>query len=145
MVGGHATGRATAWALANAVIICLYTLADGAGVRASGNAAGYVVWLFVFQGLPFGLGVLAWKRRELLQHMARSWPRAGVGALLSGLSYGIALWAMTQAPVAIVAALRETSVIFGALIGAWFLKEGHLSARLSGAAVVLAGLVALKL
>ena len=52
---------------------------------------------------------------------------------------------MTHAPVAIVAALRETSVIFGALIGAWLLKEGHLRARLGGAATVLAGLIALKL
>ena len=52
---------------------------------------------------------------------------------------------MTQAPVAIIAALRETSVMFAALIGAWLLKEGHLRQRLSGASVVLAGLVALRL
>ena len=65
--------------------------------------------------------------------------------MLSGLSYGIALWAMTRAPVAVVAALRETSVIFAALIGAWLLKEGHLRERIWGAAAVLAGLIALKL
>ena len=52
---------------------------------------------------------------------------------------------MTRAPVAVVAALRESSVIFAALIGAWLLHEGHLKERLTGAAVVLAGLVALKL
>jgi drug/metabolite transporter (DMT)-like permease len=143
--GRRVTGRATAWALANAVIIALYTLADGTGVRASGGAERYIVWLFFFMGLPFGLIVLALKRGAFLRHAARHWWRGIAGAALSGISYGIALWAMTQAPVAIVAALRETSVIFGALIGAWLLKEGQLKPRLAGAAAVLAGLIALKL
>jgi len=143
--GGGASRKATAWALASAAIISLYTLADGAGVRVAGDAWRYVVWLFVVHGLPFSLGVLAVKRGVFLRHAAANWPRGAAGALLSGVSYGIALWAMTRAPVAIVAALRETSVIFAALIGAWLLKEGHLRQRLSGAAVVLAGLVALKL
>lgn len=145
LAGGGASRKATVWALLNALIIALYTLADGAGVRASGDAWAYVVWLFVVHGLPFSLGVLAVKRKVFLRHAAKNWRRGLAGALLSGASYGIALWAMTQAPVAIVAALRETSVIFAALLGAWFLKEGHLRQRLSGAAVVLAGLVALKL
>jgi len=145
LAGGGATPRATAWAIANAVIICLYTLADGAGVRVSGGAERYVVWLFVFNGLPFGLGVIALKRRAFLRHATAHWRRGAAGAMLSGLSYGIALWAMTRAPVAIVAALREISVIFAALIGAWLLKEGHLRERIWGATAVLAGLIALKL
>jgi len=149
MAGGgasrKATRSATFWALLNALIIAIYTLADGAGVRVSGDALGYVVWLFVVHGLPFSLGVLAVKRGAFLRHAAKNWPRGFAGALLSGLSYGIALWAMTRAPVAIVAALRETSVIFAALIGAWLLKEGHLRERIWGAAAVLAGLIALKL
>jgi phosphonate utilization associated putative membrane protein len=145
MAGGGANRKATAWALASALIIAVYTLADGAGVRASGGAERYVVWLFLFMGLPFGLAVLALKRGALIAHAQHHWLRALTGAVLSGLSYGIALWAMTQAPVAIVAALRETSVIFAALLGAWLLKEGHLKERLAGAAAVLAGLVALKL
>ena len=145
LAGGGASRAATTWALTNAVIIALYTLADGAGVRASGDAWAYVVWLFVVHGLPFSLGVLVIKRGVFLRHAAKNWKLGLAGALLSGASYGIALWAMTRAPVAIIAALRETSVNFGALIGAWFLKEGHLRQRLSGAVVVLAGLVALKL
>ena len=145
MAGGGASRKATAWALASALIIALYTLSDGAGVRLSGGAERYLVWLFLFMGLPFGLTVLAMKRGALIGHARRYWMRSLAGALLSGLSYGIALWAMTRAPVAIVAALRETSVIFAALIGAWWLKEGHLRERMAGAAAVLAGLIALKL
>jgi drug/metabolite transporter (DMT)-like permease len=145
LVGGGASRNATAWALLNALVIALYTLADGTGVRVAGSAVGYVVWLNLFLGLPFGLAVLAIRRGEFVRHAARHWRRGLAGAVLSGLSYGIALWAMTRAPVAVVAALRETSVIFAALIGAWFLGEGHLRARITGAAVVLAGLIALKL
>lgn len=145
MAGGGASRRATGWALLNALVIAVYTIADGAGVRLAGSAEGYVVWLFLFMGLPFGLAVLAIKRGEFLRHAARYWRRGLAGGVLSGLSYGIALWAMTRAPVAVVAALREISVIFAALIGAWFLKEGHLRERLAGAAVVFAGLVALRL
>ena len=145
MAGGGANRKATAWALFSALIIAIYTLADGRGVRLAGGAERYVVWLFLFMGLPFGLVVFALKRGAFLRHAARHWWRGLAGAVLSGLSYGIALWAMTRAPVAIVAALRETSVIFAALIGAWLLKEGHLKERLAGAAAVLAGLIALKL
>jgi drug/metabolite transporter (DMT)-like permease len=145
IAGGGASRRATAWALANAAIIAVYTLVDGTGVRASGGAERYIVWLFFFMGLPFGLIVLALRRGELLRHAAQHWWRGVAGAVLSGMSYGIALWAMTRAPVAVVAALRETSVIFGALIGAWLLKEGHFRERIWGAAAVLAGLIALKL
>lgn len=142
---GKNAAAATLWALASASIIAVYTLIDGAGVRVSGGAERYLIWLFVFLGLPFGLAVLAMKRGILLRHAARHWWRGVTGAVFSGLSYGIALWAMTRAPVAIIAALRETSVIFAALIGAWLLKEGHLRERLAGAIAVLAGLVALKL
>lgn len=143
--GRGASGTATAWALGCAAIIGIYTLADGAGVRVAGGAERYVVWLFLFMGLPFGLLVLAWKPGALVRHARAHWARGLAGATLSALSYGIALWAMTRAPVAVVAALRETSVIFAALIGAMLLKEGRLGRRLAGAAIVLAGLVALKL
>jgi drug/metabolite transporter (DMT)-like permease len=135
----------TLWALGSSVVIAIYTLIDATGVRVSGGTERYVVWLFVFIGLPFGLTVLATRRRAFLRHAAQYWWRGVAGALMSGLSYGIALWAMTRAPVALVAALRETSVIFAALMGAWLLKEGHLKERLVGAAAVLAGLIALKL
>jgi drug/metabolite transporter (DMT)-like permease len=145
VAAGKGAAAATLWALAGAAIIALYTLIDATGVRASGGTERYVVWLFVFIGLPFGLAVLALKRGEFLRHAARHWWRGVAGAAMSGLSYGIALWAMTRAPVAVVAALREVSVLFAALIGAWLLKEGSIGPRLAGAAAVLTGLVALRL
>jgi drug/metabolite transporter (DMT)-like permease len=136
---------ATGWALANAAIIAAYTLVDAAGVRAAGGAARYVVWLFFFMGLPYVLLVLAVRRRALVSHTLCYWRRGLLGGGCVVASYGIALWAMTRAPVAAVAALRETAVVFGALIGAWLLKEGHVRRRLAGAAVVFAGVAALRI
>jgi drug/metabolite transporter (DMT)-like permease len=120
-------------------------MVDASGVRAAGGALRYVLWVFLLMGLPFGLIVIALKRGEFVRHAARHWRRGLAGGALSAASYGIALWAMTQAPVAAVAALRETSVIFAALIGAYILKEGHARQRLSGAVAVVIGVIALKL
>jgi drug/metabolite transporter (DMT)-like permease len=133
------------WALANACIIASYTLVDAAGVRAAGKAEAYVVWRGALNAWPFLLIVLWWKRGALLEHARASWPRALAGGTLAACAYGVVLWAMTRAPVAAVSALRETSVIFGALIGAWLLKEGHIARRVGGAVTVAAGIVALKL
>ncbi|HSA88631.1 MAG TPA: DMT family transporter [Burkholderiales bacterium] len=135
----------TRWALANAMIIAVYTLIDAAGVRASGSPAGYVLWLFVIDALPFPLLVLFLRKQQLLRYAGKFWLRGLLGGVLSAGAYGIALWAMTRAPVAAVAALRETSVIFAALIGAWLLKEGHVARRIAGAVTVAAGVIALKI
>jgi drug/metabolite transporter (DMT)-like permease len=135
----------TTWALCNAVIIASYTLVDAAGIRLSGSPAGYVLWLFVVDALPFPLAVLLIRKRPALEYVARHWARGLLGGVLSAGAYGVALWAMTRAPVAAVAALRETSVIFAALIGAWLLKEGHIARRVAGAVTVAAGVIALKI
>jgi drug/metabolite transporter (DMT)-like permease len=141
----HESRRSLGWALANAGIIASYTLVDAAGVRAAGKAEAYVVWLFTLDALPFSLVILWLKRETLLPYARRFWLRGVVGGTLSAGAYGVVLWAMTRAPVAAVSALRETSVVFGALIGAWLLKEGHIARRVAGAATVAAGIVALKL
>jgi drug/metabolite transporter (DMT)-like permease len=141
-----ATSRAAlGWALLNAVIIGSYTLVDAAGVRASGKAQVYVVWLFALDALPFSLLIAYVKRKEIFPYARQFWLRGVVGGALSAGAYGVVLWAMTRAPVAAVAALRETSVIFAALMGAWLLREGHIARRVAGAAIVAAGVVALKL
>jgi drug/metabolite transporter (DMT)-like permease len=77
--------------------------------------------------------------------MRKRWPRALLGTIASMGAYGIALWAMTQAPVAIVAALREVSVLFAALIGAWFLKETFGFQRGAGTLLIVGGVAALRL
>lgn len=141
-------GKALAFALANAAIIALYTVIDGIGVRISGDALAYVATLFLFDGIPFLLLVL-WRRpgqrRAALGYMAGRWKLALVGSAASLGSYGIALWAMTRAPIAIVAALRETSVLFAALIGALFLREAFGWQRAAGTLVIVAGVMMLRL
>jgi drug/metabolite transporter (DMT)-like permease len=136
---------AAGWAFANAGIIALYTLIDGSGARASGNAFAYVTWLIFLESLPF-LAWIAWRRgRPAVLYLRRGWRRGLTGGACSLGAYAIVLFAMTRAPVAAVAALRETSVLFAALIGALWLKEGLGPMRLAGAASVVAGVAALKL
>ena len=142
---GRHSRAALQWALANAVIIAAYTLVDSTGARASGNPLAYVCWLLALEGLPY-LAFVLWRgRRAAVSYLIRSQRLAWIGGFGSLAAYAIVLWAMTRAPVAAVAALRETSVIFAALIGAVWLKEGFGMMRLVGAASVVAGIAALKL
>jgi phosphonate utilization associated putative membrane protein len=138
--------RAVGFALANAVVIAIYTVIDALGARASGNALQYVATLFAIDGWPFALMVFARRGGAKVWPYARvRWPVATLGAAASLGSYGIALWAMTRAPVATVAALRETSVLFAALLGSWFLKEAFNLRRAAGTAVIVAGVMALRM
>ena len=137
--------KAVGFALTNAVIIAIYTVIDGLGVRASGNALQYVATLFLLDGWPFALLMFATRGRAVGIYARHRWPVATLGACASLGSYGIALWAMTRAPVATVAALRETSVLFAVLLGAWFLKEAFTPRRVLGTCVIVAGVMALRL
>ena len=142
-------GRGLAFALGNAVVIACYTLADAHGVRATVHggvgAAHYVAALFVFHGWPFGLLVLARRGPGVWQEARQHAPRALGAAAASMLSYGIALWAMGRAPVALVAALRETSVLFALLLGALWLGERLTRLRLLGGLCMVAGVATLRL
>ncbi|HTS22856.1 MAG TPA: EamA family transporter [Casimicrobiaceae bacterium] len=133
------------WAFANAALIAAYTLVDATGARASGTAAGYVTWLIFLEGLPFLAWILARRGSAAARYVANSAGRGLVAGACSLAAYGIVLWAMTRAPVAAVAALRETSVLFAALIGSLWLKEGFGLPRLVGAVAVVLGIAALKL
>ena len=144
--------RALAFALANAAVIATYTFVDGMGVRATvagGQwALSYAVLLFVLDGIPYPALVYlrrdATGRREVHAYARHRWPMAVLGGAASLGSYAIALWAMTRAPVAAVAALRETSVLFATVFGVWLLKERFGAQRLVGAAVIVGGVVALR-
>ena len=142
---GRHSVAAAGWALANAAIIAAYTLVDGAGARASGNAPAYVSWLIFLEAFPFLAWIWQRQRSSAMRYIGAHWKRGIAGGAASLGAYGIVLWAMTKAPVAAVAALRETSVLFAALIGAVILKEGMGLRRLAGAATVVAGVAALKL
>lgn len=137
--------RALQFALVNAVIIAGYTVVDALGVRATGSAMPYVATLFLIDGWPFALIVFARRQWAVGAYIRRRWPIGLGGAAASIGSYAVALWAMTQAPVATVAALRETSVLFAALLGVWFLKEVFTLRRAVGTCVIVSGVMALRL
>ena len=133
------------FAIANAAMIAAYTLVDAAGARASGSVLGYVLWMFFLEGLPFAAVVVRRRGIAAVTAAARARWRVGLaGGGCSALSYGIAVWAMTEAPVGAVAALRETSVVFALGIGALLLKEKPAPRALAGIAAVLAGAVVLR-
>lgn len=140
--------RALVFALANAALIAIYTTVDGVGVRTIGGATRYVLLLFVLDGLFYP--ALVWWRRsvderaELIAFARRRWPLAALGGSASIGAYGIALWAMTRAPIASVAALRETSVLFAAVLGTFLLKERFGLQRAVGTGVIVGGVMALR-
>lgn len=141
-------GKAVVFALSNAVIIAVYTVIDAKGARTADHVAQYVAMLFVLDGWPFAALVFAQRRDQVAamrDYARRRWPIAAVGALASLGSYAIALWAMTVAPVAMVAALRETSVLFAALIGVAFLGEKWTPQRVAGTVAIVSGVMALRL
>jgi len=137
--------RATAYAVANAVVIASYTLIDAEGARASGAPVSYTLWFFAANGVIITAVGLASRRGAVPPYLRKNWKRAALGGACSLGSYGIALWAMTQAPVALVAVLRETAVIFGAVLGALFLGEKMTPRRLAATGAVLAGRRALEI
>jgi drug/metabolite transporter (DMT)-like permease len=139
---GH---RGVALALLNALVIATYTLIDGAGVRRSGSPAAYTLWIFLLTGLPLVGWAVAARGPGFGRYIAGNWRAGLAGGVGTISSYGLALWAMTVAPVAIVAALRETAILFGVAISRWVLKERVSAARIAGACVIAAGAVALRL
>ena len=137
--------RAVGFALFTAVTICAYTIVDGVGARLSGHAISYVLWGFV--GICIFLVPYALYRngRTLFADAMQFWPRGLAGGALQVVSYGVALWAMTLAPIAIIASLRETSVLFATLIAVVLLGEPFRAIRMAAAVLIVAGLVAIRL
>lgn len=135
--------RATLFALLNAAVIACYTLIDGIGVRLSGAPVAYTLWLFAMSACVLLLASLG--RRQALGDYARQYWKTGLlGGGVSMASYGLALWAMTAAPVAVIAALRETSILFAALIAWAFLREPLGVRRLCAVGMIAGGAVAMR-
>jgi drug/metabolite transporter (DMT)-like permease len=140
----HADKRGVGAALATSAIIAAYSVVDGIGIRVSDTPIGYVVWLFaaeVFVAV-FVIGTRFERARSISQ---RSFAVGLTGGVISGLAYALALFAKTLAPIGVVSAVRETSVIFAALIGVYWLGEGPARRRLVAASVVALGVIILAL
>ncbi|MGP3989499.1 EamA family transporter [Streptomyces sp. 3N207] len=146
---GAGTGAGPQWpaltaAVCTGLAIAAYTVVDGVGVRASGTSLGYIAWLMILEGLAIPAWAIATRRRELAAQLRPVALRGLLGGALSVLAYGLVLWAQTRAPLAPVAALRESSIIAGAAIGAVFFKERFGWPR-TAASVLMVGGIALML
>ena len=142
VLAGH--GRAVKFALGNAAVIAIYTIIDGTGARLAGDPWAYIVWLFVLDAIPFSLYMLVTRKRQFATALVERRWHGLIGGALSAAAYAISVWAMTKAPVALVASLRETSVLFATLIGARLLREKLTARRWAGVGAVVLGVVALK-
>ena len=142
--GGPSQWPALTAAVCTGLAIASYTVVDGVGVRASGTTLGYIAWLMMLEGLAIPAYALATRRGALAAQLRPVALRGLLGGALSVAAYGLVLWAQTRAPLAPVAALRESSIIAGAAIGALFFKERFGWPR-TAASVLMVGGIALML
>ncbi|MGW2018178.1 EamA family transporter [Streptomyces sp. NPDC001927] len=143
--GIRGSGRRPDWAAllaagATGLAIAGYTVVDGVGVRTSGTPLGYIAWLMVLEGVAIPAYALWARRRTLLTQLRPYAARGLCGAALSVAAYGLVLWAQTRAPLAPIAALRESSIIVGAAIGAVFFKERFGGPRIAAAGLMVVGI-----
>lgn len=138
---GNENRRLLPFALASALATATYTLIDGLGARVSDSPAAYVAWVFVADGCFFTLGMLALRGFGILPRDPKAW---ATGAFASAASYGayaVSIWAMTIAPIALVAALRETSILFAVLIGWLVFGERMGRDKVIAAVIIVAGVI----
>jgi drug/metabolite transporter (DMT)-like permease len=133
--------RAPFYAVLTGITIAGYSVVDGIGARLSGDPLGYIAWLNLLEG-PWVFLVATLRRgRATLVYLRHFWWRGAAGGTIATIGYGIAIWALSLGAMAHVTALRETSSLFGALIGAFVLKESFGKRRIAAAAVMVAGLL----
>lgn len=137
--------KAFGYALATAAFTASYTIVDGLGARVSGSAAGYIFALTVLDGILTCAYALATRGSGVLLRLAPAWRSGFAMGALSLASYWIAVWAFTKAPIALVAALRETSVLFAVLIAVVFLKERAGPSRIAAASLITCGVVLMRI
>lgn len=145
--GHHGSRRSLAFAVLTGLVIAAYTVVDGVGVRRSGSVPGYAAWLFAGTGalMPLVLAVVNSRTARPTRISRELIPRAVAADVLMLAAYGLVLWAQTQGELAVVAALRETSVVFAAVLGALLFRERMPTRRILGAVVIAAGAAALAL
>ena len=133
------------YALGSALATAGYSLADGLGARVSGDALGYVGWLMILSALFYTPAAVALRGRAVMQVPPRAWGPGLIAAAASFGAYAIVVWAMTQAPIAIVTALRETSILFAVVMGWWFFGERMDRQKILAACIIVSGVVLLRL
>jgi drug/metabolite transporter (DMT)-like permease len=137
--------RAVGFALVTSLFVAGYTLTDGIGARAATTASSYAAWLFLTDAVATFVLCLLIRGRGIVAAMLPEWRAGLVTGLLAASAYWIAMWAMTRAPIASVAALRETSILFAMAISVVALREPVTSWRLAAAFLIVCGIVALRL
>lgn len=137
--------RLLPFALGSACATATYTLIDGMGGRISGAPGAYVAWVFVADGTIFTLGMLALRGFAVLPRDGRAWALGSAASLASYGAYAVSIWAMTLAPIAVVAALRETSILFAVLIGWLVFGERMDRSKALAAGVIVAGVLLTRL
>jgi drug/metabolite transporter (DMT)-like permease len=138
----RADPRAVAVAFVLGITIAGYSIVDGIGIRRSESPTGYMGWLFLFE-FPVGLVILGRRRLRRISVSAPVFALGLVGGVLAVLAYGLVLYAKTIAPLGAVSAVRESSVIFAALIGIVLFHERPVALRLFSAMIVGFGVIAL--
>jgi len=146
VLAGRRPGRAAFLAaVGTGLTIAAYTTVDGVGVRLSGSPVGYIGWLMVLESLCVPMFAVI-RRRDVLLKQPKRILLAGLAAgALSVLAYGLVLWAQTRGALAPIAALRETSVIFGAIIGTLIFREPFGRTRIAATVLVAAGIILLNI
>lgn len=132
-------------AFATGLGIAVYTVVDAYGVRLTQDPLGYVAWLMTLQGPVFFLVAVFTRRTALPAQLAPVWKVGLLGGAVSACAYGLVLWAQLTGAVAGIAALRETSIIFAAVLGTLLFGERFGPARIWAAALVVAGVLLLTL
>lgn len=131
--------RLLPFALGAACATAGYTLSDGMGGRASGQPVAYVAWLMVLLAVAYVPLALGLRGRRVLVASPRAWAMGGLGAVASFGAYAIAVWAMTEAPIALVGALRETSILFAMLIGWKLFGEKMDAGKIAATGLIVLG------
>lgn len=133
------------YALGSALATASYTIIDGLGARTAQGSPAYLAWVFIVAGVIFAAALLALKGRECLPRQAVTWGKGGLAAAASYGSYAVAVWAMTVAPIALVAALRETSILFAVLMGWLIFGDRMTRAKVMSVGLIVAGVVLTRL
>lgn len=136
--------RAVGYALLTALFISGYTVFDGIGVRYAGSPHGYVMWLFILDTIPFFLLALGIHKTQTLTIMRSKWRMGLIAGAMSLAAYWLVVWAMSLGSIPVVSALRETSILFAALIGIFLFKEPMGTRHIAAAVSIAAGVIILR-